>query len=156
MAQSGGRECRGDQSLRSFSLQSSKTLTSGEGGILLCKSAEHAALAASTIDCGRPHALGGGGDDKDGLAMQGGNYRLSELQAAMALVGIDRFPAQARQREELAAYMDEALSEITGVRVLKRDERHTTRSFYRYIFAVDPAEFGVEHDVLCGALDAES
>jgi hypothetical protein len=38
---------------------------------------------------------------------------------------------------------------------LKRDVRHTTRSFYRYIFAIDPAAFGVEHDVLCGAFDAE-
>jgi dTDP-4-amino-4,6-dideoxygalactose transaminase len=139
----------------SFSLQSSKTLTSGEGGILLCKSAEHAALAASIIDCGRPHALGGGGEDKNGLATQGGNYRLSELQSAIALVGIERFPGQAKQREEMAAYMDEALSEIRGVRVLKRDERHTTRSFYRYIFAVDPREFGMEHDLLCRALDAE-
>jgi len=139
----------------SFSLQSSKTLTSGEGGILLCKSAEHAALAASIIDCGRPHALGGGDEDSNGLAIQGGNYRLSELQAALALVGIERFPEQAKQREEMAAYMDEALSEIKGVRVLKRDERHTTRSFYRYIFAIDPADFGMEHELLCGALDAE-
>ncbi|HNE02890.1 MAG TPA: DegT/DnrJ/EryC1/StrS family aminotransferase, partial [Anaerolineales bacterium] len=139
----------------SFSLQSSKTLTSGEGGILLCKSAEYAALAASVIDCGRPHALGGGGEDPNGLSVQGGNFRISELQAAMALTGIERFPEQARQREEMAAYMDEALSEIRGVRVLKRDERHTTRSFYRYIFAIDPQEFGVEHDLLCGALDAE-
>ena len=139
----------------SFSLQSSKTLTSGEGGILLCQSAEHAALAASIIDCGRPHALGGGDEDSNGLAIQGGNYRLSELQAALALVGIERFPAQAKQREEMAAYMDEALSEIKGVRVLKRDERHTTRSFYRYIFAINPEEFGMEHDLLCGALGAE-
>ncbi|MEW5939648.1 MAG: DegT/DnrJ/EryC1/StrS family aminotransferase [Chloroflexota bacterium] len=139
----------------SFSLQSSKTLTSGEGGILLCQSAEHAALAASIIDCGRPHALGGGEEDKNGLAMQGGNFRLSELQAALALVGIERFPVQAKQREEMAAYMDEALSEIPGVRVLKRDTRHTTRSFYRYIFAIDPKEFGVEHDVLCGAFHFE-
>jgi dTDP-4-amino-4,6-dideoxygalactose transaminase len=139
----------------SFSLQSSKTLTAGEGGILLCRTPEFAALAASVIDCGRPHALGGGGEDKNGLAMQGGNFRMSELQAAMALVGIERFPAQAKQREEMAAYMDEALSEIKGVRVMKHDERHTTRSFYRYIFAIDPQEFGVEHDVLCGALDAE-
>jgi len=139
----------------SFSLQSSKTLTSGEGGILLCKSAEHAALVASIIDCGRPHALGGGGEAKDGLAIQGGNFRMSELQAALALVGIERFPAQAKQREEMAAYMDEALSEIRGVRVLKRDERHTTRSFYCYIFAINPKEFGMEHDLLCGAMDAE-
>lgn len=139
----------------SFSLQSSKTLTSGEGGILLCRTAEHAALAASVIDCGRPHALGGGGEDSKGLSVQGSNYRLSEMQAALALVGIERFPEQAKQREEMAAYMDEALSEIKGVKVLKRDERHTTRSFYRYIFAIDPKEFGIEHDLLCGALDAE-
>ena len=139
----------------SFSLQSSKTLTSGEGGILLCKSAEHAALAASIIDCGRPHALGGGEEDSNGLSIQGGNYRMSELQSAMALVGIERFPTQAKQREEMAAYMDEALSEIPGVRVMKRDPRHTTRSFYRYIFAIDPGEFGMEHDLLCGAMDAE-
>jgi len=139
----------------SFSLQSSKTLTSGEGGILLCRTPEFAAKAASIVDCGRPHALGGGPEDSNGPSAMGANYRLSELQAALALVGIERFPAQAKQREEMAAYMDEALSEIPGVRVMKRDERHTTRSFYRYIFAIDPGQFGMEHDVLCAALDAE-
>jgi len=139
----------------SFSLQSSKTLTTGEGGILLCKSPEMAAKAASIIDCGRPHALGGGEEVDSEDYQVGGNFRLSEIAAALALVGIERFPAQAKQREVMAAYMDEALSEIPGVRVLQRDERHTTRSFYRYVFAVQPAEFGVEHDVLCAALDAE-
>lgn len=139
----------------SFSLQSSKILTSGEGGILLCKSAEHAALAASIIDCGRPHALGGGGEDDNGLAIQGGNYRLGEVQAALALTGIERFPAQAKEREAMANYMDECLSEIPGIRLLKRDPRHTTRSFYRYIFAIHPDEFGVEHELLVGALEAE-
>jgi dTDP-4-amino-4,6-dideoxygalactose transaminase len=77
------------------------------------------------------------------------------MQSAIALVGIERFPVQAKEREAMAAYMDESLSEIKGVRVLKRDERHTTRSFYRYIFAIDPQEFGMEHDLLCRALDAE-
>jgi len=139
----------------SFSLQSSKTLTSGEGGILLCRTPELAAKAASVIDCGRPHALGGGAEDPNGLSVMGANYRLSELQAALALVGIERFPVQAKQREEMAAYMDEALSEIPGVRVMKHDERHTTRSFYRYIFAIDQQAFGMEHDLLCAALDAE-
>ncbi len=139
----------------SFSLQSSKTLSSGEGGILLCRTQELAARAASIIDCGRPHALGGGAEDQNGFTMQGTNYRLSELQAALALAGIERFPSQAKQREEMASYMDEALSEIPGVRVLKHDERHTTRSFYRYVFAIDPHQFGMEHDLLCDALDAE-
>lgn len=137
----------------SFSLQSSKTLTSGEGGILLCRTPELAAKAASIIDCGRSHP--GGGEESGADFLMGANYRLSELQAALALVGLERFPAQAKQREEMAAYMDEALSEVPGVRVLKRDPRHTTRSFYRYIFAIDPKAFGVGHDLLCIALKAE-
>ena len=139
----------------SFSLQSSKTLTTGEGGILLCRTPELAAKAASIIDCGRPHALGGGAEDDSQEYQVGGNFRLSEIAAALALVGIERFPAQAKEREAMAEYMDEALSEIPGIRLLKRDPRHTTRSFYRYIFAIHPDEFGMEHDLLCGALDAE-
>jgi dTDP-4-amino-4,6-dideoxygalactose transaminase len=139
----------------SFSLQSSKTLTTGEGGILLCQTPELAAQAASIIDCGRPHALGGGAEDYSQEYQVGGNFRLSEIAAALALVGIERFPAQAKEREAMADYMDEALSEIPGIRLLRRDPRHTTRSFYRYIFAVHPEEFGMEHDLLCGALEAE-
>ena len=139
----------------SFSFQSSKTLSTGEGGILLCRTPELAAKAASIIDCGRPHALGGGTEDASMEYQVGGNFRLSEIVAGLALAGLERFPAQAREREAMAAYMDEALSEVPGIRLLRRDPRHTTRSFYRYIFAVDPAEFGMEHDLLAGALAAE-
>jgi len=139
----------------SFSLQSSKTLTTGEGGILLCRTPELAAKAASIIDCGRPHALGGGAEDDSMDYQVGGNFRLSEIAAALALVGVERFPAQAKEREAMADYMDEALSEIPGIRLLRRDARHTTRSFYRYIFAINPDEFGMEHDLLAGALDSE-
>ena len=133
----------------SFSLQSSKTVTSGEGGVLLCQTAEWAARATSIIDCGRSHDA-----TEQGFTM-GANYRMSELHSALALVGLERFPEQAAQREAMAAYMDEALSEVPGVRVLKRDERHTVRSFYRYIFAIDPAVFGTNHERVCDALDAE-
>jgi dTDP-4-amino-4,6-dideoxygalactose transaminase len=136
-------------------LQSSKILTSGEGGILLCRTPELAGRAASIIDCGRPHHAGGGSENPLGEYTTGANFRLNELAAALALVGLARFPEQSRQREQNAAYMDEALSEVPGVRVLRQDPRHTTRSFYRYIFAIKPQEFGIEHDVLCAALDAE-
>jgi len=138
----------------SFSLQSSKILTCGEGGILLCRSEEMARRAMAVIDCGRGHE-GEDGGEAGPSPLMGGNFRLSELQAALALVGIERFPAQAKEREEMAAYMDEALSEVPGANVLPRDPRHTTRSFYRYIFTIDPAVFGIEHDVCCAALEAE-
>ena len=133
----------------SFSMQSSKTLTSGEGGVLLCRTPELAARVASLIDCGRPH------DEAEKLFTMGANYRLSEFQAALGVIGLERFPEQAKQRESMATYMDEALSELPGVRILKRDPRHTTRSFYRYIFAIDPKVFKVDHDGVCYALDKE-
>ncbi len=145
----------------SFSLQSSKILTTGEGGVLLCRTAELAARAASIIDCGRPHAvapphheLQTPGEDEPVFTL-GANYRMTELQAALGNVALERFPEQARQREEMAAYLEESLSEVPGVRLLRRDPRHTTRSFYRYVFAIQPEVFGAEHDVVCYALAAE-
>ena len=133
----------------SFSLQSSKILTSGEGGILICKTQELAERATSIIDCGRPH------DQAGTQVTMGANYRMAELQAALATVALARFPEQAQAREEMAAYMDEALSEVPGIRVLKRDMRHTKRSFYRYIFAMAPEVYGFEHRVMCYALAEE-
>ncbi len=133
----------------SFSLQSSKTLTSGEGGILICATRELADRATSIIDCGRPHDAAGE------IYTMGANYRMAELQSGLANVAIERFPAQMQEREAMAAYLDEALSEIPGVRVLRRDIRHTTRSFYRYIFAIDPEFFGFDHSLLVNALREE-
>jgi dTDP-4-amino-4,6-dideoxygalactose transaminase len=133
----------------SFSLQSSKILTTGEGGVLLCRTPELAAKAISLIDCGRPH------DEAGQVYTMGSNYRMTEFQAALGNVAIERFPEQARQREEMANYLEESLSEVPGVRLLKRDLRHTKRSFYRYILAIDPQVFGADHDVVCAAMGAE-
>lgn len=55
----------------------------------------------------------------------------------------------------MASYMDEALSEVPGVRVLRQDPRNTARSVYCYIFAIDPELFGAEHGVVVKALLAE-
>ncbi len=137
----------------SFSLQSSKIVTSGEGGVLISRTPELAARAVSVIDCGRSHPRGG--EEKGSDFSMGANYRMSELGCALANVGLERFPEQAKQREQMLGYMEESLSEVPGVRLLKRDPRHTTRSFYRFIFAVDPEVFGAEHKEICAALEAE-
>ncbi len=145
----------------SFSLQSSKTLSVGEGGILLCRTPELAARAASLIDCGRAHANEGDHEElssweKGKLAFtMGGNYRMGEFQSAMGNVALERFPAQIKEREAMLNYMEECLSEVPGVRLLKRDPRHTTRAFYRFVFAIDPREFGATHEVVCALLENE-
>ncbi len=134
----------------SFSLQSSKILTTGEGGILLCRTPELQARVESIINCGRPY-------EQDGkrIYTMGANYRLGEFQAALGVVGLQRFPEQLKQRNEAANYLEEALSEVPGVRILRRDPRLTTRTIYIYGFAIDPEVFKNPHEVVCAALDAE-
>jgi dTDP-4-amino-4,6-dideoxygalactose transaminase len=134
----------------SFSFQSTKILTAGEGGLLTTNSAQLAERAHSIIDCGRAK-------DVDGLRWTlGSNYRMTELQASLLLVGLLRFAQQARQREEMATYADRVLGQIPAVKVLPHDSRHTTRSFYRYVFMIDTENFdGATHEVAGSALRAE-
>jgi dTDP-4-amino-4,6-dideoxygalactose transaminase len=134
----------------SFSMQSSKLMTSGEGGIVLTDDDDYAEACHSLIDCGRPK------DPERKRYRLGANLRLSELQAAILEVGLTRLPEQTAAREEQAAYLEEALSEIPGVRVLRRDERITRRACFQYILAIEPDEFGgVTNRQVAAALEAE-
>jgi dTDP-4-amino-4,6-dideoxygalactose transaminase len=133
----------------SFSLQSLKSITTGEGGVLLCKDKHMAERAASIIDCGRPK-------DKDGKEFtMGVNYRMSELHAALGVVALERFPKQFAQRAQMANYLEESLSEVPGIQLLKRDLRLTRRSLYRYVIKMDPEYYHCNHDMFCKALSAE-
>ena len=127
----------------SFSLHSAKILTTGEGGVLLCKDQHMAELAASIIDCGRPKD-----PEKQNFTM-GVNYRWSELHAAIGLVALDRFPGQMAQRSEMADYLEECVSEIPGISMLHRDPRLTRRSQYRYILKIDPNYYHCRNDTFC-------
>jgi dTDP-4-amino-4,6-dideoxygalactose transaminase len=159
----------------SFSLQSSKILTTGEGGVLLCRTPELADRVASLINCGRPtsatepqqsstpspqtlpqmlQALAKMGHAEEGMTL-GTNYRMTEIQAALGCVALERFSEQMAQRETRVAELEERLREIPGIRLLKREPRHTRRSFYRYIFAVEPKVFGAGHQEVCTALYLE-
>ena len=129
----------------SFSMQSFKIMTGGEGGMLVCREQDHAYKAAAIIDCGRPK-------DPDGqLYTMGANFRTSELHASLLNVAMQRFPAQVKQREAMIDYMDEALSEVSGVMVMPHDPRHTKRSFYQYVFKIDPDSFGSANNQIVSA-----
>jgi dTDP-4-amino-4,6-dideoxygalactose transaminase len=143
-----GAGCIG--SFGSFSHQSSKILTAGEGGSLLTNDDALARRAHSIIDCGRP---------KDAAEREytfGANYRLGELHAALLVSQFERFPAQQAERAETGAHLEELLPTVPGVRVLERDARITRWSFYRYLFAIDPDQFGgAVNERVVEALEAE-
>lgn len=145
---SGGAGCIGN--FGSFSHQSSKSLTAGEGGTLLTQDEHLAELATSLIDCGRAQDAA----EKDYTF--GGNYRLGELHAALLVAQLERFEAQRVERERAARHFEDQAPKIPGVRILPADPRVTRWSFYQYICAVDPDAFsGATNAIICRALDAE-
>jgi dTDP-4-amino-4,6-dideoxygalactose transaminase len=143
-----GAGCFGE--FGSFSHQSSKSLTAGEGGSLLTGDEQLARRARSLIDCGRPK------DPEEKDYTFGANYRLGELHAALLLVALDRFPAQQAQRAEAARRFQELAAGVPGVRLLPPDERISRWSFYRYVLLVEPEAFaGAGNRRVCEALEAE-
>jgi dTDP-4-amino-4,6-dideoxygalactose transaminase len=143
-----GAGCIGD--FGSFSHQSSKTLTSGEGGTLLTNDDTLARRAHSIIDCGRAK------DEDEKEYTFGANYRLSELNAALLEVAMRRFPDQQAERAETGKAFERMAAEIPGVRVMPHDERITRWSFYNYVLAIEPNAFaGRTNEVVCEAMEAE-
>ena len=99
-----GAGCIGD--FGSFSHQSSKILTSGEGGSLLTSDDDLAQRAHSLIDCGRAKDA----DEKEYTF--GANYRLGELHAALLVVAMERFPAQQAERAESGKLFEELVAQV--------------------------------------------
>jgi dTDP-4-amino-4,6-dideoxygalactose transaminase len=134
----------------SFSHQSTKLLTAGEGGTLLCDDEGLARRAHSLIDCGRAK------DPQEKEFTFGANYRLGELHAALLLCALERLPGQQAERAEAAGYFQELAGELDGVALLPPDQRITRWSFYRYIVLIEPEAFaGASNRRVCEALEAE-
>jgi dTDP-4-amino-4,6-dideoxygalactose transaminase len=143
-----GAGCIGE--FGSFSHQSSKILTGGEGGTLLTNDEHLARRAHSIVDCGRAK------DPEEKDYTFGANYRLGELHAALLVTQMDRFEDQRVQREEAARVFEELVPQVPGVRIMPHDPRITRWSFYNYIFAIDPDAFaGATNWVVAAALEAE-
>ena len=143
-----GAGCIGD--FGSFSHQSTKILTAGEGGTLTTQDERLARRAHSLIDCGRP---------KDAAEQEytfGANYRLGELACALLVNGLRRFPAQQERRAALGEHFERLAADLPGVTIKHRDPRITRWSFYRYIFEIDPEAFaGATNEQVAEALEAE-
>jgi dTDP-4-amino-4,6-dideoxygalactose transaminase len=134
----------------SFSHQSSKILTAGEGGTLLTNDDDLTRRAHSIIDCGRAK------DPEEKEFTFGANYRLGELHAALLVVAMERFPAQQAERAENGALFEELVAQVPGVRVMPVDSRVTRWSFYNYILGIDPESFaGRTNGIVCAAMESE-
>ncbi len=136
--------------LSSFSFQSSKNLTCGEGGII-CTSDEKLAEACRSIhNCGR--VSGGLWYEHHVIS---GNYRLGEFQAAILNAQIERLEEQTRTRDENGRYLAERLRGISGIYPQKRPADCTRHSYHLFLFRVDSEQFGTSREAVLKAVEAE-
>ena len=134
-----------------FSFQSSKLMTSGEGGGIITSNLEFFERAQSYTNCGRASA-----SDEYQHRMIGFNYRLTELQAVILAAQLERLPKQAKVRQANMDHFEKRLRGTPGLAFLARDKRQTRTAAYQYVFKYSPEHFsGVPRAAFLGALQME-
>lgn len=135
----------------SFSFQESKSLTAGEGGIVLTSNEELAEKARLIHNIGRK--VGTPGYLHFILSS---NYRMTELQGALLLSQMKHLLEWTKLKHENGEYLAAELRKIGGVEPLKRDPRITKRGYYFFIIRYNSDEFkGLPRDKFIEALNAE-
>ncbi|MEI6401106.1 MAG: aminotransferase class I/II-fold pyridoxal phosphate-dependent enzyme [Actinomycetota bacterium] len=120
----------------SFSMQRSKLMTAGEGGVLICNDEALRDAAWAYADCGRVK-----GQWFYHHATYGSNLRMTEWQGAVLSGQLQRFPDQNRTRNDNAVALNAALDEIPGVRTPRRDPRMDSQGNYCFVFHYDAEQF---------------
>jgi dTDP-4-amino-4,6-dideoxygalactose transaminase len=136
----------------SFSMQSTKLLTAGEGGMITTSDEVYEQRLQSLLNCGRKEP----GYDRFPERMLGTNARMTEWQAALLRAQLRRLPEQHERRSARLEDFEKQIVSVPGLRPLARDERVTRRAAYQFILRYDAGCFaGVPRDDLILALRAE-
>ena len=119
-----------------FSFQSSKNLSSGEGGMIITNDDALYQMMNSLRNVGR---VEGGAWYEHHYA--GCNYRITQLQAVLLSSQLKRLEDQTMTRHRNGTYLNELLSKIEGITPLSRGLGETIHSYHIYIFKYDKTKF---------------
>ena len=136
--------------IASFSFQSSKNLTSGEGGMLTTNDGALAESCRSIHNCGRipsgvwyeHHVISG-------------NYRMGEFQGAILNAQLDRLEKQTEKRDRNGQYLAARLRQLPGIHPQKRPASCTRHSYHLFMLRLDGQAFGAPRTTVIEALRAE-
>lgn len=134
-----------------FSLQQSKQVTCGDGGIVGSVDDRFGPLLARFADKGFVRESGKAFETTERLAT---NYRMSEPQAAVAAAQLDRLEGIASKRARLGSLLTEGIAGLPAIvppRV-RPDDRST---YWFYMFMLKPERLKCTRQVFAKALAAE-
>jgi perosamine synthetase len=116
-----------------ISFQTSKNISSGEGGAIVTNDEEFA------NKCFNFHTPGGG--KPAASSGRGSNFRLTEFQAGLLLQQLARAEKNAKLRDANATYLTQMLNEIPGATPAKLASGCTRSAWHLYMWRYDKAQF---------------
>ena len=156
-ARTHGSEWRGKKigafgDINCFSLQASKLITSGEGGIITTNDEELAGKCVCLHHLGR----GVSGRPSCDQPLLGWTSRMSEFSGAVLLAQLERLDKQLNKRLSNVKRILTGISDIDGLSPLRQDERATRRAYHEFVLQYDSNKFdGIPASKFAEALRAE-
>ena len=132
-----------------FSFYANKTVTCGEGGMLVTSDRELARRAAKLKD----QAFGVRRFVHEEL---GFNFRMSNILAAYAYASFEEVESAVSVKKKNAALYSEALSDIAGLTLPPRSTDDIINTFWMYGVLMDRDEFGISKEEAMRRLREES
>ena len=132
--------------LSAFSMQQNKLLTCGEGGAILTSDPILYDRMQQARSNGRRYRSGSGTCHEMDLEevgdLMGGNFLMTEFQAALLLEGLCRLDGENSVRAKNACYLDTLLATVKGVNPIVSTHADTKVSYHKYTVWIDTSEFG--------------
>jgi perosamine synthetase len=132
-----------------FSLQQSKHMSSGDGGIIVTNDDELARRARLFADKGWPR---GGGVREYGFL--GLNYRMNELTGAVASAQVGKVEGVVQNRRAVANGITQRLAGVPGI-VTPKVREGCEHSWWLYPFMIDEAALTISPKDFAAAVSAE-
>ncbi len=129
----GGRHADGQAigargNLAAFAFYANKQLTTGEGGMVVCRGEDDKVRIDSERNQGRAPDMSWLDHDRLGF-----NYRLSDLACALGVAQLERLDELLLSRARVASLYGEALGDIDGLELPCADEGGDVRGWFVYV-----------------------
>jgi perosamine synthetase len=135
-----------------FSFQESKTMMTGEGGMLITNNEEIADLARMVRNHGEV-VLPSMKKRSYKSEFLGWGYRMTELEAALGIAQLSKLEQLTENRIKLGNFLSTEINKIDGLKHVKYD--HVKHVYWMFGFKFDEQKFGFSRDLFCEALRSE-